>query len=92
MLKNSAVRILAIAFGLSLVGCVDQVTPLGIDDINENTDDGTSPDVPKDDVDPQGRPSPGTTQTNVCTGCTFVQEKRPLAPPVEVELNVVPRR
>lgn len=84
-------RILAIAFGLSLVGCVDQVTPLGIDDINENTDQGTSPDVPKDDVDPQGRPSPGTTtKKNVCTGCTIVQGERPLAP--EAELNVVPRR
>lgn len=96
MLKNSSLRILAIAFGLSLVGCADQVTPLGIDEINPNTDDGSSPDVPKDDVDPAGRPSPGSDpQSNVCHGCTLKTVKStPANPaaPVEVELNPVPVR
>lgn len=97
MLKNSSLRILAIAFGLSLVGCADQVTPLGIDDINENQDDGTSADVLKDDVEPTGRPddSASNVPDNVCLHCTFKTVKpTPASPaaPVEVELNPVPVR
>ncbi len=51
MLKNTPMRILAITFAFALVGCVDEgVTPVGVDDIEENTDD-FGPDILKGDVD-----------------------------------------
>lgn len=96
MLKNSSLRILAIAFGLSLVGCADQVTPLGIDDIDDTQNDGSN-DVLKDDTEPTGRPddSANTQDNNICRQCTFKTVKPvPASPaaPVEVELNPVPVR
>jgi hypothetical protein len=59
-------RILAIAFAVSsLVACVDQTTPVGVDDIEENTDDGFGPDTFKGDVDNPtvDRPVPGADHT-----------------------------
>jgi len=43
-------RILAITFALALIGCVDDTTPEGIDDIEEANED-YGPDTHKNDVD-----------------------------------------
>jgi hypothetical protein len=43
-------RILAIAFAFALIGCVDETTPEGIDDFEEEFDD-LGPDTHKSDVD-----------------------------------------
>lgn len=53
MLKNTPMRIFAVLFAFAVAGCVDDgITPQGVDDIEENTDDNFGPDVLKNDVDP----------------------------------------
>lgn len=94
MLKTCSLRSVAIAFGLSLVGCVDQVTPVGIDDIDESQNDGSN-DVLKDDTLPTGRPddSASNAPDNVCRTCVVKTVKpTPASPAAPVELNPVPVR
>ena len=95
MLKNTPMRILAITFALALVGCVDDdgVTPVGVDDIEENTDD-FGPDILKGDVDGNttARPDDPTV------GNVIPRDPTLLAPQVKgavvrvPELNAVPVR
>jgi len=97
MLKNTRMRFLAIAFAISLVGCVDQVTPVGVDDIEENTDD-FGPDQLKDpDNAPTQLPREVTSNqagqlqpdTNNVAGTLQVE----ISPQdADVVLNPVPRR
>jgi hypothetical protein len=93
MLKNIPMRILAITFALSLMGCVDQVTTLGVDDIDENTDTQSDPtDTLKGDADPVGRPDSSPKGPPVGEVNPTSQQERLTAPARQVKLNAVPRR
>ena len=101
MLKNTPMRILAITFAFALVGCVDDdITPQGVDDIEENTDE-FGPDVLKGDVDGPTTERPGeptvgdavplcgSHNINCTPSATSTKAKTNLNP---VELNQVPIR
>lgn len=94
MLKNTRMRILAITFAFSLVACVDQVTPVGVDDIEEDTDDSFGPGTLKGDVGDVARPTipDSLPQTQLDSDLLQIQLTKQPLPPAATALNPVPRR
>ncbi len=102
MLKNTPMKLLAIAFALSVFGgCVEQDgTPVGVDDIEDNSDSNYGPGTLKDDVDP-AEPKPREVTSNetigdfcragdtVCADVQIKQRDRAIKAPA---LNTVPQR
>lgn len=70
MLKNTPMKLLAITLALTLFGgCLDSDgTPVGVDDIEDNSDDNFGPDILKDDVNPTEPKAREQTDQNRVTG------------------------
>lgn len=94
MLKNTRMRILAITFAFSLVACVDDVTPVGVDDIEESTDDSFGPGTLKGDVGDVARPAlpDSLPQAQQSSDLLQIQVTKQPLPPDATVLNPVPRR